>query len=102
MKAREWKMFAHEIPAQGGGFEYHHCGPRQYVEMHGLSYPVVQVILKESKRGKFLGWIETGKNEPVMVWHERIFEICFAYGSKVEVDKGRGKVVRLEISKDVL
>jgi len=58
--------------------------------------------LKESKRGKFLGWIETGKNEPVMVWHERIFEICFAYGSKVEVDKGRGKVVRLEISKDVL
>lgn len=68
--------------------------------MHGLTEPVVPVVLTESENGKFLGWIDTGTETPCMIWHEKIFEICFPYGSKAEVDLGRGKVVRLEIRKD--
>lgn len=98
-KPREWRMWGNEIPIDGG-FEYHHCGERWWVEMHGLTEPVVPVVLTESKKGKFLGWIDTGSDTPCMIHHEKIFEICFPYGSKAEVDLGRGKVVRLEIRKD--
>lgn len=98
--ARSWKMWGHEVPAHDGTIEYHHCGDKRWVEIHGLSYPIVPVVLKESKKGKFLGWLETGSDAPCMIWHEKIFEICFAYGSEVEVKKGRGTVVRLVIERD--
>ena len=100
MKNRQWKMWGHEVQAHGGGVEYHHCGEKRWVELHGLSEPVVPVIVTESDKGKWLGWIETGETVPTMIWHDRIFEICFPYGSAIEVKAGKGEVVRLEIRKD--
>lgn len=99
---RTWKMWGHEIKSHDGkGLEYHHCSPdRKWVEMHGLDDPVVPVVVTESEAGKWLGWIEKGMDFPTMIWHEKVFEICFPYGSAIEVKKGRGNVVRLEIRRD--
>jgi len=99
-EARTWEMWAHELTGHDGKPEYHHCSSdKWWVEIHGLPHPICRVILTESQNGKFLGWIEKHDTEPVMIWHEKIFEICFAYGSKVEVKAGKGEVVRLEIKK---
>ena len=96
----QWKMWAHEIDGIDGRKEYHHCGAKWWVELHGLSSPVVPVVMTEDEKGTWLGWIETGTTDPTMVWHERVFEICFPYGSKIEVESGKGRVVRLSIRKD--
>lgn len=101
--SRQWEMWGHELKTHDGkGFEYHHCSPdRRWVEMHRLSEPVVPVVVSESPSGNFLGWIETGTDVPTMIWHERIFDICFPYGSKAEVEAGHGRVVRLELRRGV-
>jgi hypothetical protein len=62
----------------------------------------VPVDVIESDDGDFLGWIDTGDTSPEMIYHNRVFEICFAYGSKVEVERGKGVVVKLTIQKSIM
>ncbi|MFA5732905.1 MAG: hypothetical protein WC934_13020 [Acidithiobacillus sp.] len=44
----------------------------------------------------YWGWLEDG--EVCMIFpHKILFEICFAYGYKVEEERGRGKAIKLKV-----
>jgi hypothetical protein len=92
---QSWEMFAHDV---NGVFM--HMGARRYVELHGLSYPIVGVKLTTDLQGDYWGWLETGATVPNMIWpSEAQLRICFPYGPEAEALRGRGKVYRFNITK---
>lgn len=93
-KGRSWKMWAHDYGEHG----FNHASPdKKWVEIHGLSEPVVPVEVYEDKEGTMLGWLDKNDDYPTMIWHKKIFEICFPYGSAAEVAAGKGVVLQLSI-----
>lgn len=93
-----WRMHAHRYD---DGLLYN-LGEKWWVEIHGLPQPIVEVdvleVADDSPDGTHWGWIDAKKTEPSMIWPRRgLFEMCFAYGSKAEVDRGKGRVVRLAV-----
>jgi hypothetical protein len=65
----------------------------------GGRHEYVPVVLTEEVEGRFYGWVSSIDGQLTMVQPSRIgFEMQFAYGSAVEVAKGRGEVVRLAVS----
>jgi len=96
----KWTMWAYDDKdGTGEQLFLSACEDKEWVRMHGISCPIVQVVVTESKTGKYKGWIDKGKSVPEMIWPTHAFEACFAYGSKVEVEAGKGKVIQLEIQK---
>jgi len=56
----------------------------------------IPVRITENKDGEYYGWIDKGDDSPVMIWPSRnLFEMCFPYGSQIEVEKGKGRVIRM-------
>jgi len=93
-----WIMWAHKDKAVDGSDIFFDVGSKWFCKLHGDSLPLVEVVVKEDINGKYKGWVESGKdNVPDMIFPEYSFEICFAYGSKIEVEKGKGIVVTLFI-----
>lgn len=90
--AETWQMFG--WPNGHGGWSA--LGDERYVRLHGCSEPVA-VIVTEDPEADHLGWIGTEDTAPNMIQHKRIFEIQFPYGSKAEVERGRGRVVPVRI-----
>ncbi len=90
-----WQMFAQRSKREGQE-RWLTVGSAQYVRMHGYLSPT-SVTVTEDPEGTYLGWLKQGESEPVMIQHKRIFEIQFPYGSKVEVERGKGLVVPLSI-----
>lgn len=95
----QWRMFAHRYD---DGLLYN-LGEKWWVEIHGLSEPVVTVDVREveddSPEGTHWAWIKTGESEPLFSHPYRGgLEICFTYGSKVEVERGKGRIVRLAVT----
>lgn len=97
-----WRMFAHQ---QGDALT--NVGPRFYVELHGLPYPIVEVEVRRVSDEKaddqgaatHWGWLASGEAEPSMMWPWwGAFSMCFPYGPKAEVEAGNGEIVRLHIS----
>lgn len=90
--AETWRM--HGWPNGHGGWSA--LGDERYVRLHGCKDPVA-VTVTEDPEADYLGWIGTEDTAPNMIQHKRIFEIQFPYGSKAEVERGRGRVVPVRI-----
>lgn len=93
-----WNAYAHQF--ENGRF--HTIGPKDYVKLHMLSGPIFPVQVEVDEKGDYWGWQYTGKEAelPRMIWPTEIqFKMCFAYGPQVEVDAGKGRIVRLKVSK---
>jgi hypothetical protein len=100
-----WEMHAHRY--EDGRF--HTIGSEPYVRAHGLKYPIVPVLVEEvpedDPTATHWGWMRfaylhyAADTEPGMIWHSRgLFEMCFTYGSKAEIDSGHGRIVWLRIT----
>lgn len=94
-----WRMWAHRYD---DGLLYN-VGSEQFVKYHGLPEPVVEVDVREvpadDPTATHWAWLDSKHDEPIMVWpREGLFEVCFPYGSKVEQDRGKGRVVRLAVT----
>lgn len=100
-----WRMFAH---ARNGS--YQHFGARWWVEIHGLPDPVAAVRVSEAPPDAddddvYWGWIfaadcnyPSRDGTPTMIWrHRAAFDAQFPYGADAEVERGRGRVVRLAV-----
>ena len=94
---KQWKMWAHFYKNL-----FRHCGSKRYVEIHHIDEPIVPVVLTESPTGRYWGWLENdGKDTPTMIWPSKMqVEMCFPYGPKAESDRGRGRLIQLDIQKD--
>ncbi|GGK61657.1 hypothetical protein Sme01_03430 [Sphaerisporangium melleum] len=97
MPEQTWRMYAHD---RGGTF--YHLGDRRYVEAHGLRDPIVEVEAREVEHdapdGTHWGWLRTGEDTPIMIWPVRgMLSMCFPYGTDVEEQRGKGRVVRLAV-----
>jgi len=99
MSPRTWNMFSHEGKDFAGGIKLidTHATMR-IAEFYGKDN-IVPVLVTEDPAGDFRGWLAKGDLIPEMIYHKKVFEICFAYGSAVEVEKGRGEVIPLKIER---
>ena len=60
------------------------------------------ITFEESPDGEYWAWQDTGETDFHMIFpHKVLFDICFAYGVQVEVDAGKGRVVRLNVKEVV-
>lgn len=63
--------------------------------------PIVPVTVRELESGpddSYWGWWEHAHERFDLVYPRRfLLEMCFAYGSRVEIEKGRGLMVPVEI-----
>jgi hypothetical protein len=95
-------MWAHDRKGQ-----YQNIGDKRWVELHGLPDPVVPVTVAEvaadAADGTHWGWIwaaDRGSGRPVMIWAFRgAFDVQFPYGPDAEAEAGKGRVVRLRITR---
>jgi hypothetical protein len=94
-----WWMFAHRYD---DGLLWN-VGSIRFVEHHGLSEPIVKVdvheVAEDSPDGTHWGWLDSDDRDPTMIYpHRGMLEMCFPYGSKVEIERGKGRVVRLAVT----
>jgi hypothetical protein len=93
---RVWRMCAAWRRGPGGVAVLANFGDERYVRFYGQEPVPVELI--EDPAGAFWGWIDakSGSGEPVMVQsHEKLFRVQFPYGPEVEVERGKGEIVRL-------
>lgn len=85
---------------------YLHASPsKRWVELHGVSIPIVAIRLRERtasdpplERGQpdYWGWLEFSRNYYTMVWTSRVLlDICFPSGAQGAEAAGRGRAVNL-------
>lgn len=87
----DWQLFAEDA-----GTEFRHVGSARYVELYG-KVPV-PVIVAETTHGEYYGWLRSDRDEPSMIWRGRPrFDMCFPYGPELEQERGKGRIVRLDI-----
>ena len=100
-----WQMYAHRYDSG----RFHTVGSERYVRNHMLGQPIIKVRVEEvpdgDETGNAWGWMGfaylhyEADTEPQMIWCTRgQFEMCFTYGSAAEVERGKGRVVRLRIT----
>lgn len=94
-----WRMWAHRYESG----ELFNFGERQWVELHGLPDPILEVdvaeVAEDDLAATHWGWMETGSTEPEMIYPRKfLLSMCFHYGVQAEVDAGRGRVVRLAVT----
>lgn len=78
---------------------YMYLGEKWWVELHGLEEPLVEVLVTEDPEGPYYGWLETGEEQPSMIWPSKIqFTMCFPYGPKVEEERDKGVSLRFNIN----
>lgn len=93
-ESRTWQMFA---LFRDNGEPYAVYEYEQAVRMCGGEPVPITVI--EDPAGDQLGWLDTDATVPVMIQHKRSFDIQFAYGSRAEVEAGRGSIVPLRVER---
>lgn len=94
---RRWNVFAGRREGPEGPEFCDFYPDEQMVRMYGHR-EVHEVTLVEDRDGDLLGWLDAdqARNPGIeMVQHHKVFEVQFAYGSRAEVEEGRGEVVRL-------
>lgn len=99
-QATVWRMHAHD---RDGTF--YDLGPRPWVELHRLNYPIVPVEVRlvpdDDPAATHWGWIQAGADEPSMIWPNwPCFVTCFPYGPRAEEEAGRGRTVRLAVTRE--
>jgi hypothetical protein len=94
-----WDLFA---MVRGDHFEHFYPSKMQ-CGMCGND-PIVEVRLTLDDAGPYWGWrdsyhpVNRGGGRVSMVYrHPMLVEICFPYGTAVEIKRGRGDVVRLRV-----
>jgi hypothetical protein len=88
---REWRMHG----SRNSRGTWYAVGDVRYVRLHGTQ--PIPVLVTADDEGDYLGWVEAGKSEPVMIQHREIFNIQFPYGYQAEVRAGHGEAVGLRI-----
>lgn len=95
---------AHERQ-RSGRTTYWHVSPNAWwVRLNDATKPVVEVNAVEvsdadATDADYWGWLRAGKDVPTMIFPSlNLLRICFPYDISVEVDKGKGRVVRLRIT----
>lgn len=104
--ARTWNLWAHRMPDA-----LWHIGERRWVELHGLTDPLVPVLVEEwlgdqrAAEVTHYGWQGTDKTDPCMIQIRTgtenpmmFLSMCMPYGLQAEIDAGTGKVVALKIT----
>lgn len=93
--AEEFVLYGHLLPR--GVFHHLHGDPRS-TRLYDDRAGVHQVWLRPVEEGgEYWGWWDNERQSLRMVYPGRqLLEMCFAYGSRAEVDRGRGQVVNLE------
>ena len=92
-------MWAYAIPCEKGAVSYRYFGDKKHVELHMLDYAIVPVVLTESSKGKYYGWLDAKEDVPSLVWNSRfLFEMCFPGGAEICEKRGDGRVVRMSVS----
>lgn len=99
MRDGRWRMHAHDDNGV-----YTNIGPRPWVELHGLPLPIVQVDVRlvrdDDPAATHWGWLKTGEDEPSLIWPSHAqFSVCFPYGPRAEEQAGRGRTVRLAVTR---
>jgi len=98
-------MLAHKgVPIDGhgtlgyGSFDHHPIGVRA---RGGEGLPIVRVALRPVEEGEtspYWAWWEVEDQRYNYVYPNRLgTEMCFAYGSQVEEERGRGKLVNVVV-----
>ena len=96
-------MYAGRLEGHVDGREFMDFGDERYVRLH--SREPVPVELAEDPEGTYWGWIDAPDwhsgycqtpGVPTMIQpHQGMFTMQFAYGPAVEVERGRGEIVRM-------
>jgi len=94
-----WSMFAHRYDDG----KYYDLGEKWWVEIHHLSYPIVEVevveVAKDDPSATHWAWIAAGESEPLFSHpYKGGLTMCFPYGTEIEEKHGKGRVVRLAVS----
>jgi hypothetical protein len=94
-----WRMHAVRL---GDGL-LHYVGDRRTIEFCGLTEPIVEVDARLVEDGDpaatHWAWIDAKAEDPCMIYPRAgMFEMCFPYGSKIEVEHGKGRTVRLAVT----
>ena len=73
------------------------------VEMCGYTEDEIwAIVFEEAPDGEYWSFQDTGEDDYHLIFpHEILFNVCFPYGVQVEVDAGRGRVVRLRVVKSI-
>lgn len=69
------------------------------VEMCGYSSDEIwRIEFEETDDGEYWSFQDTGDTDFHLIYpHKTLFDICFAYGVQVEIDKGKGRIARLKV-----
>lgn len=96
--------YAHE-KHRNGRATYWHLSPNEWwTRLNDETQPVVEVNVVEvpesdAVEGDYWGWLRTGNEVPTMIYPAlALLRICFPYDIAVEVEKGKGRVVRLRVT----
>lgn len=101
-----WRMYAGRGEDSIGPYFAHVSTHPMYPKAHGHD-EIVEVDVVEDSNGRYLGWIDAPglftspkyDGVPVMIQqHEILFRVQFPYGIDAETERGRGRVVHLEIT----
>lgn len=97
-----WRMWALVVSSPPYAQPYYEPDHRLYANAYRLKDEPspVPVLVTEAEDGPYYGWIDKDKDTPVMIHgSEGLFRMCFAYGPQAEVDRGKGRIVRLNIER---
>lgn len=74
------------------------------VKMCGYDLDEIWTLkFEEDVNGKYWAFQDTGEDIFNMIYpHKVLFDICFLYGPNVEVEAGKGRIVRLKLIGAVL
>lgn len=105
---RSTRLFCAEIPDEHrGGTYYSHFFPStlgvKMCQDDRRPYPVFEVLVTETEEypnlDTYWGWWDQERQMFNIVFVKKLLvEVCFPYGSKAEEDRGRGKLLPVNIT----
>lgn len=99
---RRWRMWAGEHRTERGMTEpvewRHFALDPSYARAYGEEN-IVEVDVVEDPDGLYMGWVTTGEATVGLLQRRAaLFGMQFAYGPEVEVEAGRGVIIRAHVS----
>ncbi len=82
------------------GYQDIFSNPRQTLMCLGREpTDILKLDIQETPDGPYWGWQNTGETKFCMIFsRELLLETCFPYGTKAEIERGKGRVVRLSVT----
>ena len=95
---RQSSLFCYQTPE---GYRHFYASAK-IVGLCVMDCPIVEVTVTELPapvEGCYWAWWDVKDQDFSMIYHaQALVEMCFPYGSKVEEDRGKGKVCPVTIS----